>query len=132
AWGRPGPSMADMQLTSTPRPARLGSVVSDTLFGATLLAAGLGFAFLVIETPLVPRLAPTAGSGSTGLALAVFVWVLALVAGAGLALAGANRLAATVATLRTGSQARPPVTRMLSRLGDGVVVVTGVVPDDGR
>jgi hypothetical protein len=125
--------MVAMQTISASRSTqRLGSIVGRTLFGAMLVAAGLGFALVVIETPLVPRLVPSAGSGSTGLAVAVFVWVLALVAGAGLSIAGANRLAATVATVRTGSPGRPPVTRMLSRLGGEVVVTTGVVPDSGR
>lgn len=131
ATGR-GRSMDAMQTISATRPApRLGSIVGGTVVGATLLAAGLGFAFLVIETPLLSRLIPT-DAGSVQLAVAVFVWVLALVAGAGLSIAGTNRLAATLATVRTGAAARPPVTRILSRLGDEVVVATGVVPDDGR
>ena len=126
-------SMAAMQTLSASAPThRLGSIVGRTLFGATLVATGLGFALIVIETPLVPRLVPAAGSGSTGLAVAVFVWVLALVAGAGLSLAGANRLAATVATVRTGSSARASISRMLSGLGSEVVVLAGVVPGDGR
>jgi hypothetical protein len=125
--------MIAMQTVSASRPThRLGSIVGRTLFGATLVATGLGFALIVIETPLVPRLVPFVGSGSTGLAVAVFVWVLALVAGAGLSIAGANRLAATVSSVKTGSPTRPPVTRMLSTLGDDVVVATAVRPDDGR
>ena len=121
-----------MQTISATRPApRLGSIIGGTLFGATLLAAGLGFAFLVIETPLVSRLIPTSG-GSVQLAAAVFIWVLALVGGAGLSIAGTNRLAATVAAVRTGAAARPPVTRMLSRLPDDIVAAIGVVPDEGR
>ena len=124
--------MEPMQTISATRPApRLGSIVGGTLVGATLLAAGLGFAFLVIETPLLTRLVP-AGGGSAELAVAVFIWVLALVAGAGLSIAGTNRLAATLATVRTGQSARPPVTRMLSHLPGDIVVATGVVPDDGR
>jgi hypothetical protein len=122
--------MVAMQTISSRPRQRLGSIVGRTLFGATLVAVGLGFALIVIETPLVSRLVPSAGSGSTTLAVAVFIWVLALVAGAGLSIAGANRLAATVAAVRIGGPARPPVSRMLSHLGD-LVVATGVRPDDG-
>ena len=63
---------------------------------------------------------------------AMFIWVLALIAGAGFSIAGTNRLAATVAAVRTGLAKRTPVVRMLSHLPDEVVVATNVVPDDGR
>jgi hypothetical protein len=125
--------MVAMQTVSATRSTqRLASIAGRTLLGATLVAVGLGFALLVIETPLVPRLVPSAGSGSSGLTVAVFVWVLALVAGAALSIAGTNRLAATVATVRTGSTAPPSVISMLSGLGNEIAVVAGVVPDDGR
>lgn len=125
--------MVAVQTVSASRSTqRLSSIVGGTLVGATLVATGLGFALLVIETPLVPRLVPSAGNGATGLTVAVFVWVLALVAGAGLSIAGTNRLAATVATVRTGSVARPSVASMLSGLGDEIAAIAGVVPDDGR
>jgi hypothetical protein len=121
-----------MQTVSASRPAsRLGSIVGRTLFGATLVAAGLGFVFLVIETPLIVRLVPASG-GSFQLAAAVFIWMLALVAGAGLSIAGMNRLAATMAAVRSGATAGPPVTRLRSRLPADIVATVGVVPDGGR
>jgi hypothetical protein len=123
--------MVAMQTISASRPSRLGSIVGRTLVGATLVAAGLGFAFLVIETPLIPRLVPANG-GSVALGAAVFIWMLALVAGAGLSIAGANRLAATVAAVRTGTAGDPPVTRMRSRLPADIVAAVGLVPDEGR
>ncbi len=122
-----------MQMISAPRSDRhLGSVVSGTLVGAALVAVGLGFAFLVFETPLLSRLVPAVGSGSTGFAGPIFIWVLALVACACLSLAGTNRLAATVASVRTRAIGRTPVVRMLSSLPADVMVATDVMPNSGR
>jgi hypothetical protein len=124
--------MVAMQTISASRPSpRLGSIVSGTLVGATMVAAGLGFGFLVIETPLVSQLVPDS-QGSVKLAAAVFIWVMALVVGAGLSIAGTNRLAATMAVVRTGRAGRAPVTRMRSRLPADIVAAIGVVPDDGH
>ena len=90
-----------MQTISAPRSdSQLGSVVGGTLFGSLLVAAGLGLAFLVIETPFVARLMPTGHAESGQLAGAMVVWVLALVAGAGFSVAGTNRLATTIAAVR--------------------------------
>jgi hypothetical protein len=122
-----------MQLISAPRSApQLGSVVGGTLIGAALVATGLGFAFLVLVTPLVSRLVPAGRAGSTELASALLVWVLALIAGAGLSVAGMNQLAAMIATVKTRSVRQTPVVRMRSALPDDVVVATDVVPLDGR
>ncbi|MFI5042829.1 MAG: hypothetical protein ACHQNA_13460 [Acidimicrobiales bacterium] len=121
-----------MQMISPPRPARqLGSVVGGTLLGAALVATGLGFAFLVIETPLVSRLLPASGVGSSQLASAIVAWALALIAGAGLSVAGTNQLAATLASVRVAATPGP-VVRMLSSLPGDVSVATDVVLHDGR
>ncbi len=125
--------MVAMQTISAPGPAhRLGSIVGGTLFGATLVAVGLGFAFLAIQTPLVSRLVPARGAGTVELPGAMFIWTLALVAVAGLSIAGTNRLAATLAMVKIRVGARSPVTRMQSQLPDDVIVVTDIKPDDGR
>jgi hypothetical protein len=122
-----------MQMISAPRSAhQLGSVAGGTLLGASLVAIGLGLAFLVIDTPFVARLVPTGHAESGQLASAVVIWALALIAGAGLSVAGTSRLAATVASVRTRAARLSPVVRMLSNLPDDVVVATNVVPDDGR
>lgn len=122
-----------MQLISQPRPARaLGSVVGGTLLGASLVAVGLGIAFLAIETPLVARLVPDGRFGSDQLAMVAVVWALTLIACAGLSVAGTNRLAATVASVRSRTARFSPMVRMLQTLPAEVVVATDVVPADGR
>lgn len=122
-----------MQLISQPRPARgLGSVVGGTLLGASLVAVGLGIAFLAIETPFVARLVPAGRFGSDQLAMIAVVWALTLIACAALSIAGTNRLAATVASVRSRTARFSPMVRMLQTLPTEVVVATDVVPADGR
>ncbi len=122
-----------MQMISASRPdRRLGSVAVGTLVGAALVAVGLGFAFLVFETPLLARLVPDDGAGASAFTGPILVWVLALVVCACLSLAGTNRLAATVASVRTRAVGLSPVVRMLSSLPADVMVVTDVMPNSGR
>lgn len=122
-----------MQVISTARSdRRLGTLAVGTLVGAALVAIGLGFAFLVFETPLLSRLVPAVGSGSAGFAGPILLWVLAVVACACLSLAGTNRLAATVASVRTRTVGQTPVVRMLSSLPADVMVATDVMPNSGR
>ena len=122
-----------MQMISQPRPTRdLGSVVGGTLLGSTLVAVGLGIAFLALETPLVARLVPDGQFGSDQLAMVAVVWFLTLIACAALSVAGTNRLAATVASVRARTTRTSPMVRMLQTLPDEVVVATNVVPADGR
>jgi hypothetical protein len=122
-----------MQSISPTRPTgRLGPLVGSTLLGAGLVAAGLGLAYMAIETPLVSRLVPAGPLGSSGLGVSMLAWWCAVVAAAGLAVAGANHLAAMVASIRSHAARRPPLSRMLQALPDDVVVATGLVPDEGR
>lgn len=122
-----------MQLISPPRSDRhLGQLVGGTLLGAGLVAAGLGLAFLVIDTPLVSRLVPAGRPGSSQLTIAMLIWSLALVVGAALLVAGTNRLAVTIASVRSRTPRHSPVVRAMRALPDDVVVATGVVPHDGR
>ena len=110
----------------------LGRLVWGTLAGACLVAVGLGMAFLVITTPLVVQLVPGGRSGSSLLSSAVVVWVLAVGAGAALLLAGTNRLAVAVASVRERRASRSVVTRVLGDLSDEIVVAAGVTPPGGR
>lgn len=114
-----------------PRP-NLGSLVGGTVIGAILVAAGLGLAFMAIDTPLVARLVPASGTGSPRLPIAPMIWTLAIVAGAGLLVAGTNRLATSVAGLRSRPTPRSPMLRALAVLPADVVVETGVVLQGGR
>ena len=66
---RPQPVWSCRRISAAPdRTAASDPLVSGTLVGAALVAVGLGFAFLVVETPLVSRLVPSGRSGSTGFA----------------------------------------------------------------
>lgn len=121
-----------MQLISQPRPDRnLVQVVSGTLLGAVLAAAGLSLAFLVIETPIVSNLVPASRNGSQ-VTIAILVWALSLTAGGALLVAGTNRLASTIASVRSRASHLSPVVRAMGQLPADVVVATGVIPQDGR
>lgn len=122
-----------MQLVSPARPTQqLGALVGGTLSGSLLAAAGLVMAYMTVATPLVDRLLPVTRSGSSHVAFAMGIWSFALIAGGALLVSGTSRLALTVARIRAPGPARTPVARMLAALPPDVVVVTGVVPVDGR
>ena len=109
----------------------LSRLVWGTLAGACLVAVGLGLAFLVIGTPLVARLVPGSLTGSSQVTPAMLIPALSLAAGAALLVAGTSRLAATVASVRQRAAGRSPVTRVMAKLPDEIVVAAGVIPHDG-
>jgi hypothetical protein len=120
-----------MQLISQTRPdRRLLHLVSGTLLGAALAAVGLGLAFLVIETPLASSL--VSNNNGNQVTIAMLVWALSLITGGALLVAGTNRLASTLASVRSRASSLSPVVRAIGRLSSEVVVATGVVPNDGR
>lgn len=122
-----------MHLISPPRPARhVGSLVGRALLGASLVATGLGLAYMAVETPVLTGLVPAARPGSSQLGVALLVWVCALIAGGSLAVAGTDWLAKTVASVRVRRVGRSPMVRMLGTLPDDVVVATDIVPNEGR
>jgi hypothetical protein len=110
----------------------LSRLVWGTLAGATLVAVGLGLAFLVIETPLIARLVASPLTGSSQVTSAMLVWALSLAAGTALLIAGTNRLAATVASVRERAAGRSVVMRVMGKLPEDIVVAAGVIPNDGR
>jgi hypothetical protein len=131
--GDRGPQACVMHSIPRPTPDRhIGRLVGGTLAGASLVAVGLGLAFLVIETPLVARLLPGSQAASSQVTSAMLVWALSLAAGTALLVAGTNRLALTVASVRRRAAGRSPVMRALGALPDDIVVAAGVVPRDGR
>jgi hypothetical protein len=123
-----------MQSIPHPEPGgHVSRLVGGTLAGACLVAVGLSLAFLVIETPLVARLVPSSSlTGSSQVTSAMLVWALSLAAGAALLVAGTNRLAVTVASVRRHAASRSAVMRAISKLPEDIVVAAGVVPSDGR
>ena len=121
-----------MQLITPPRTDhRLGSLVVGTALGGCFVAAGLGLAFLTLETPLATSLVPSR-PGSPQVEIALAVWALALVAGGALLVAGTNRLASIAAAVRSGPPRRSAVAAVLGSLPADVVVATDVVPTEGR
>jgi hypothetical protein len=122
-----------MQSTARLTPDRhIGRLVWGTLAGSTLVAVGLGLAFMVVETPLVARLLPQSVAASGQVTSATIVWALALSVGAALLIAGTARLAGAVASVR-GRRAGPsPVMRARSALPDDIVVVDGAAGHAGR
>jgi hypothetical protein len=121
-----------MQLISRTRPDRhLLHLVSGTLLGAALAAVGLGLAFLAIGTPLVSSLVPSSYSGSQ-VTVTMLIWALSMIAGGALLVSGTNRLASTLASVRSRASSLSPVVRAIGRLSSEVVVATGVIPNDGR
>ena len=96
------------------------------------MAAGLGLAFLTVETPLAARLVTGGLAGSGQLPYAAFLWVLGLVAGAAMLVAGTERMAVIVASLRSARTGGSPVALALAALPPDAVVVRWVVPQDGR
>src|SRR4051812_6880064 len=95
---------------SDPRPR---SALTATVLGGCLAAAGLGIAFLTLETPFASELVPGSRSGTP---ITPIVWALALVAGGALLVAGTNRLAAVAAGLRSGPRRQSPLAGVLGSL----------------
>ena len=119
-------------ITPHRRSPRLGVLVGGSVFGVLLTTAGLGIAYLALETPLVSLLAADRLGGSTRAPIGLGILSLSLIAGGALLLAGANQLAATLARLRAGDGMAGPGARALASMADDVAVVANVVPGDGR
>src|SRR4029079_18466716 len=97
-----------MQSITPPPPSRhVGSFVVGTVLGGCFVAAGLGIAFLTLETPIASSLVPGSRSGNPPIALGI--WALARLAGGALLVAGTNRLAAIVADIRSGWRRPSPL-----------------------
>jgi hypothetical protein len=119
-------------ITPHRRAPRLGMLVSGSVYGALLAAAGLGIAYLAVATPLVTVLATDRLSGTSRPPIGLGILSLSLIAGGALLLAGTNRLAATLAGLKNGPGSSGATARALSALADQVAVVANVVPNEGR
>jgi hypothetical protein len=124
------PHALPMQSIARLTPDRhIGRLVWGTVAGASLVAAGLGLAFLVIATPLVARSVPGSDAGPGQVTPAILVWALALAVGAALLVAGTSRLAGAVASVRGYRAGLSPVMRVSTSLSDDIVVIAGTVVD---
>ena len=124
-------SLTAMAFSPPPQsPARFGTVVGGTLLGTCLVVVGLLLAYLAIATPMVSSLAPTR-PGSAGISIGLGVWSFALIAGGSLLVAGTNRLALALVTVRRGRPAGGPAGLALASSSGEIAVAAGVVPGDG-
>ncbi len=107
-------------------------LVSGSVYGSLLTAAGLGIAYLVLATPLVSVLSTDrlTGAGRTQVALGILS--LSLIAGGALLLAGTSRLATTVSRLRASRESGGPGAQALASMADAVWVAADVIPNNGR
>jgi hypothetical protein len=116
--------------TRSMRPSR-APLVSGTLVGLTLLAGGIGLAWLAIATPLVRGLTPTAiRPAPEQLAVGAIIWGASLVAPPSFAIVGLFRLSRVV-SLVLRRRDRGAVGRVAGSLGD-VSVAPAVRLPEGR
>ena len=128
-----GRTVVAMQLTTSTRPTpHLGSLIGGTLLGALFVTAGLLMAYLTLETPFVTQLVPDGRTGPSPVGFTMAIWSFALVAGGALLVAGTNRLAITLAHLRSGRVHGSVVARALQGSTLDLTLVTDVAPSDGR
>ena len=124
-------SVSSMQSITPSHPGhRASSLIVGTILGGCLVALGLGIALFALQTPLATSLVPQ--RPGSGVALAVIVWALTLVAGGALLVAGTNRLAAIVATVRSGPRPLSSVAAAFGSVPEDIAVMTNVVPTEGR
>jgi len=119
-------------ITPHRRAPRLGPLVSGSVYGAMLAAAGLGIAYLALETPLATVLSANRLTGAGRAPIGLGILSLSLIAGGALLLAGTTQLATTLARLRAGDPSMGPGATALTSMADEVAVVSGVVPSEGR
>jgi hypothetical protein len=125
------PDRGFMILSVLPHPAfRLGRLLGGTLAGSVLVAAGLLTAYMAIATPTMTGLVPDAAGRQPFIGLGI--WSFALIAGGSLLVSGTDRLARIVAAFRHRHANGGPAARALALRPDGVVVLNGFVPGDGR
>jgi hypothetical protein len=107
-------------------------LVSSSVYGALLTAAGLGIAYLALRTPLATILSSDRLTGSGGAPIGLGILFLSLIAGSALLLAGTSRLAVTLARLRARDGIAGPGATALASMIDEVAVLANVVPSEGR
>jgi hypothetical protein len=107
-------------------------LVGNSVYGALLTAAGLGIAYLTLAAPITSLLPANQLSGARQMPIVLGIWSLSLIAGGALLVAGTNRLAVTLASLKTRDRQGRPAAQALASMADEVVVVAEVVPHEGR
>lgn len=116
----------------SPRRRSVVPLLPGTVLGTLLIVSGVGLAYLVLATPLLGTLVPSGRLSIGEMATGMTVWALALVAPAGFLLAGANRLARIIATVRGRRPRHSLLLRGLDTLPTNVTVASGLHLPDGR
>jgi hypothetical protein len=107
-------------------------ILGPAIVGAGLAATGLCFGLLAVSTPFATRVAGGPTSGSAVLPTTIAVWGLALIAAAGLLVAGTQRLAGTLSSIRASAPRRSIVGRAVSGLPLDIDVWLGATPGSGH
>lgn len=107
-------------------------VLSGTLFGTLFIVSGLALAYVAFATPFLDLAIPTGRPDAFQTAIGITIWAVALVAPAGFVLAGANRLARNLATIRGRVPRRSAALKALDSLPGDVTVASGLTLADGR
>lgn len=107
-------------------------MLSGTLFGTLFIASGLALAYVAFATPFLDLAIPSGRPDAVQTALGIAIWAVALVAPAGFVLAGANRLARNLATIRGRAPRRSTTLKALDSLPGEITVASGLILSDGR
>jgi hypothetical protein len=118
--------------TSAPVRRPVGSIVSGTLVGATLVAGGLSLAYLAVATPLLVLLLPSGRLGPSQMATGMVVMGMVLVAPTTFVAVGTSRLARTIASLRPRFGRGTTLEELAPSLPADVVGASNVTLYDGR
>ena len=124
-----------MDVIAPPRPSQRTTfvpVLSGTLFGALFIVSGLALAYVAFATPFLDLAIPSGRPDALQTAMGIAIWAVALVAPAGFVLAGANRLARNLATVRGRAPRRSTTLKALDNLPGEITVASGLVLADGR
>lgn len=124
-----------MDVIAPSRPSGRSTLVpmlSGTLFGTLFIVSGLALAYVAFATPFLDLAIPTGRPDAFQTATGITIWAVALVAPAGFVLAGANRLARNLATIRGHGPRRSPALKALDNLQGDVTVASGLTLSDGR
>jgi hypothetical protein len=127
--------MAVMDVIAPPRPSQRTALVpmlSGTLLGAAFIVSGLVLAYVAFATPFLDMAIPSGRPDAFQTATGIAIWAVALVAPAGFVLAGANRLARNLATIRGRGPKRSTTLKALDSLPDDITVASGLILSDGR
>jgi hypothetical protein len=126
--------MVLMDVIAPPRPSQrtLVPMLSGTLFGTFSIVSGLALAYVAFATPFLDLAIPSGRPDAFQTAIGIAIWTIALVAPAGFVLAGANRLARNLATVRGRAPRRSTTLKALDNLPGELTVASRLTLSDGR